>query len=124
MYLEGGREIIESDKYPGYYIDQSNGAWCDENGNYVGGNADNGDEPGRGHSAILDVPDIVFTSKTGKYYFSKPCKTAMIPMNKDLADQKGLKPSVEYGKFVKKLYNQYRAKQYREHVKAVKAKKK
>ena len=47
MYLKNGREIIESDRYPGYFIDQSNGAWCDEYGNYVGGNADDGDAPGR-----------------------------------------------------------------------------
>lgn len=47
MYLEDGREIYESDKYPGYYIDADTGAFCDEMGNYIGGNIDNGDTPGR-----------------------------------------------------------------------------
>lgn len=113
MYLKDGRKIIESDEYPGYFIDQSNGAWCDEEGNYVGGIADDGDAPGRGQTAILDVPDTVYTSKTGKYYFSKPCKTAKIPMDKGEADRKGLKPSAEYNKFVLKLYNQWQTKKYR-----------
>lgn len=47
MYLKDGREIYESDKYPGYYIDADTGAFCDERGNYIGGNIDNGDTPGR-----------------------------------------------------------------------------
>jgi hypothetical protein len=47
MYLENGREIYESDKHPGYYIDANTGDYCDEYGNYVGGNADMGDAPGR-----------------------------------------------------------------------------
>lgn len=107
MYLKDGREIIESDKYPGYFIDQSNGAWCDEKGNYVGGIADDGDAPGKGHSMILDVPDIVFISKTGKQYYPKPNKTATTPIDKDKADQKGYKPSAGYCKFVEKLYKKH-----------------
>lgn len=110
MYLKDGREIIEDDKHPGYYIDQSNGAWCDEDGNYVGGIADDGDEPGNGHTAILDVPDIVFISKTGKLYYPKPNKTATIPIDKDKADQKGMKPSPSYCKFAEKIYKQYMKK--------------
>lgn len=29
MYLDNGREIYESDDYPGYYIDADTGAFCD-----------------------------------------------------------------------------------------------
>ena len=47
MYLENGREIYESDQYPGYFIDANTGNFCDERGNYIGGNIDNGDRPGR-----------------------------------------------------------------------------
>ena len=107
MYLKDGREIIESDKHPGYYIDQSNGAWCDENGNYVGGVADDGDEPGGLKTAILDVPDIVYVSKSGKLYYPKPNKTANIPMDLDKAHKKGMKPSPGYEKFVAGIYKKY-----------------
>lgn len=47
MYLKDGREIYESDRYPGYYIDANTGDFYDERGNYIGGNIDNGDTPGR-----------------------------------------------------------------------------
>lgn len=108
MYLKNGREIIESDKYPGCYIDQSNGAWCDETGEYIGGNADDGDIPGSTvKGTILDVPDIVFISKTGKQYYPKPNKTATIPIDLDKAHQKGYTPSAGYQKFAEKLYKQY-----------------
>lgn len=103
MYLKDGREIIESDNYPGYYIDQSNGAWCDEEGNYMGGNADDGDVPG-GHGRVIDVPDVVFISKTGKQYYPKPNKTASTPITLDEAHNKGYKPSPGYEKFVTKIY--------------------
>lgn len=46
MYLDNGREIYESDKYPGYFIDANTGAFCDEDGHYIGGNIDDGDKPG------------------------------------------------------------------------------
>lgn len=46
MYLTNGREIYESDRYLGYYIDANTGAFCNENGNYIGGNIDNEDTPG------------------------------------------------------------------------------
>lgn len=102
MYLKDGREIIESDQYTGYYIDQSNGAWCDENGNYVGGNADDGDIPGGGR--IIDVPDIVFVSKSGKLYYPHPTAAAKTPMDIDKAHQKGYKPSRGYETFVTNIY--------------------
>ena len=104
MYLKDGREIIESDKYPGFYIDQSNGAWCDHEGNYVGGIADDGDAPGHAQTMIIDVPDTVYISKTGKQYYPKPNKAASIPIDKDKADQKGYIPSAGYQKFAAKLY--------------------
>lgn len=55
MYFKDGREIYESDKYPGYYIDANTGAYCDEHGNYIGGNADNGDKPGNHSNNVLVV---------------------------------------------------------------------
>lgn len=45
MYLKDGREIYESEKYPGYYIEANTGNYCDEYGNLVGGNEDMGDDP-------------------------------------------------------------------------------
>ena len=45
MYLPDGREILESEKYPGYYIEADTGNYCDEQGNLVGGNEDMGDNP-------------------------------------------------------------------------------
>lgn len=107
MYLKDGREIIESEEYPGYFVDQSNGAWCDETGKYVGGNADDGDIPGSTRNTkgfILDVPDTVFISKTGKQYYPTPNKTATIAIDKDTADKKGYTPSAGYQKFAMKLY--------------------
>lgn len=46
MYLDNGREIYECDQYPGYYIDANTGAFCNEDGHYIGGNIDEGDKPG------------------------------------------------------------------------------
>ena len=112
MYLKDGREIYECDQFPGYYIDANTGNFCDEQGNLIGGNIDDGDEPGhRGHTVMLEVPDIVYVSKTGKQYYPAPNKTATIPMDKDKADQKGLKPSAGYCKFVEKLYKKYKKQQ-------------
>lgn len=45
MYLKDGREIYESEKYPGYYIEANSGNYCDQYGNLVGGNEDMGDDP-------------------------------------------------------------------------------
>lgn len=47
MYLKNGREIYESDNYPGVFIDANTGQYCNEKGQYMGGNVDNGDSPGR-----------------------------------------------------------------------------
>ena len=106
MYLKDGREIYECDEHPGYYIDANTGAFCDEKGNYIGGNIDDGDVPGT-NAVMLDVPDIVYVSKTGKQYYPKPNKTATIPMDLDKAHQKGMKPSPSYNKFVEKIYKQH-----------------
>ena len=111
MYLKDGREIIESDKYPGYYIDQSNGAWCDENGNYVGGNADNGDKPGNGQSVILDVPDYVYVSKKGNLYYPRPTAAATKRMRLEEAEMASYKPSRGYQAFVKKIYEKWKRQQ-------------
>ena len=106
MYLKDGREIYESDKFPGYYIEANTGNFCDVNGNYIGGNINNGDTPGS-KSVIFDVTDIVYISKTGKQYYPTPTKSATIPISLDAAHEKKLKPSAGYDKFVKKLYKKY-----------------
>lgn len=103
MYLKNGKEIYECEQFPGYYIEADTGNFCDENGNLIGGNLDNGDKPGS-HVMMLDVPDIVYTSKTGKLYYPAPNKTATIPMDLDKAHNKGMKPSPAYNKFVEKIY--------------------
>lgn len=97
MYLENGREIYESDEYPGYYIDANTGAFCDERGNYVGGNVDNGDKPGRVNQ------EIVWITNSGKLYYAKPTKSATTPINISEARSKGYMPS--------RGYNTYKAKQ-------------
>ena len=106
MYLEDGREIYECEDYPNVFIDANTGQFCDENGNYIGGNIDDGDKPGN-NAVMLDVPDIVYISKTGKQYYPKPNKTATIPIDLDKAHAKGLVPSPGYEKFVGKIYKQY-----------------
>ena len=114
MYLKNGREIIESDKYPGYFIDQSNGAWCDSEGNYVGGNADDGDKPGGSvEKAGPREPSIVFISKTGKQYYPTPNKTALTPIMLTDAISRGLKPSAGYNKYMAKLYKKYFKQQHK-----------
>ena len=104
MYLKDGREIYECDQFPGYYIDANTGAFCDENGNYVGGNIDDGDKPGRSPAMLIDVPDIVYISKTGKLYYPHPTAAATTPIDIDKAHQKGYKPSRGYEAFATKLY--------------------
>lgn len=106
MYLKDGREIYESEKFPGYYTEANTGNFCDEQGNLIGGNQDDGDSPGE-KSVILEVPDIVYVSKTGKMYYPKPNKVATIPMDLNKAHQKGMKPSPSYEKFATKIYKQY-----------------
>lgn len=91
MYLKDGREIYESDDYPGYYIEANTGAWCDENGNYIGGNADDGCKPD-GHSS----EELVFVTKSGHQYYPKRTKSATIFMTITEARRKGYKPSPGY----------------------------
>lgn len=101
MYLDDGREIYESDDYPGYYIDADTGDFCDEEGNPVGGNIDDGDKPGEGyHSTAYTI--MVYVSKSGKYYYPQKNKTATIPMRLSEAVRKNYKPSKGYLKFREK----------------------
>ena len=92
MYLEDGREIYESDKYPGYYIDANTGAFCDEEGNYVGGNQDDGDKPGGRKEDV----EIVFVTRSGYQYYPKRTKSATISMTLTEARRKGYIPSPGY----------------------------
>lgn len=95
MYLEDGREIYESDKYPGYYIDANTGDFCDEEGHYVGGNQDNGDKPGRGYQSPF-CNEIVYVSKSGRQYYPKKTKTATIATRLSEAIRKDYRPSRGY----------------------------
>ena len=95
MYLKDGREIYESDKYPGYYIDANTGAFCDEEGNYVGGNQDNGDSPGRGYQSPFSN-EIVYVSHSGRQYYHKKTRAATIPMRLAEAIRKDYRPSRGY----------------------------
>lgn len=104
MYLEDGREIYESDKYPGYFIDANTGAFCDENGNYMGGNIDNGDTPGRGVDAHSKR---VWVSRSGRYYYPNRTKTAVRSMPLIVAKSKGYKPSKGYLTYEKKMLNKF-----------------
>lgn len=91
MYLKDGREIYESDDYPGYFIDANTGAFCDEDGNYVGGNIDNGDKPGISFSA-----EYVWITKTGKQYYPKKTKSATTRISLQEARREGYRPSKGY----------------------------
>lgn len=101
MYLKDGREIYESDKFPGYFIDANTGAFCDEKGNYIGGNQDNGDKPGDIKATYLEE-EIVFISKTGKQYYPEKRKTATIPCSLLAAKRMGYKPSKGYQRYLEK----------------------
>lgn len=114
MYLDNGKEIVESDEYPGHFIDCNTGAWCDDCGNPTGGNYDNGDNPEDYHTTMMDR-EIVFISKTGKLYYPRKCKTASIPITRSEALRRHLMPSAGYMRFQEKkmfssLRNRRRAK--------------
>lgn len=102
MYLEDGREIYESDEYPGYFIDADTGNFCDEQGNYIGGNLDNGDKPGHRWIATPRASGFVYVSKRGCLYYPKQSAMANIPMSKEQAEQRGYKPSRGYQTMMKK----------------------
>lgn len=102
MYLDDGREIYESDKYPGYYIDADTGDFCDENGNYIGGNQDNGDEPGNGRHFDSER---VWITKSGRQYYPQRTKSATVSISLFEARRKGYRPSAGY--------NAYKAKENR-----------
>lgn len=115
MYLKDGREIYECDQFPGYFIDANTGNFCDEQGNFIGGNIDDGDEPGKkGHAVMLDVPDYVYISKTGKQYYPKTTFAAQTPIRLEDAEAKGYKPSRGYQTFVANLYKKHMEKQRKE----------
>lgn len=93
MYLKDGREIYESDLYPGYYIDSNTGNFCDSSGNYVGGNIDLNEKPGRRFS-----DEYVWVSKSGKQYYPEKTKSAVIRLAKMDALRKGYRASAMYKK--------------------------
>lgn len=82
MYLKEGREIYESDRYPGYYIDANTGAFCDERGNYIGGNIDDENTIQNTGNTTLDSYNIIplFGSSDSFYNFS--CDISFYRKNK------------------------------------------
>ena len=54
---------------------------------------------------VIDVPDYVYVSSTGKYYYPKSTTKAKIKMNLQAAEDKGIKPSKSYLKFLEDLAN-------------------
>lgn len=59
---------------------------------------------------VIDVPDDVYVSSTGKYYYPKPTTKAKIKMPLEKADEKGIRPSKAYMKFIEKLAKEEEAK--------------
>lgn len=52
---------------------------------------------------VIEVPDDVYVSSTGKYYYPKPTTKAKIKMDLQEAEDKGIKPSKVYLKFLEKM---------------------
>ncbi len=52
---------------------------------------------------VIDVPDDVYVSSTGKYYYPEPTTKAKVKMDLQTAEDKGIKPSKTYLKFLEKL---------------------
>lgn len=52
---------------------------------------------------VLEVPDDVYVSSTGKYYYPFPTSKAKTKMNLEEAEVSGIKPSKVYLKFLEKL---------------------
>lgn len=111
MYING-KEIYESEKFPGYYIEANTGNFCDEKGNLIGGNQDDGDVPG-GHGTILDVPDYVYVSNKGKLYYPQATGTAFTRIRLEEADRRGYKPSRSYQNMVERLYKKVHKKAHK-----------
>ena len=52
---------------------------------------------------VIEVPDDVYVSSTGKYYYPAPTTKAKVKMDLQTAEDKGIKPSKSYLKFLEKL---------------------
>ena len=52
---------------------------------------------------VIDVPDDVYVSNTGKYYYPFPTAKANIKMSLEEVEIHGIKPSKVYLKFLEKL---------------------
>lgn len=52
---------------------------------------------------VIEVPDDVYVSSTGKYYYPEPTTKAKIKMDLQEAEDKGIKPSKAYLKFLEKI---------------------
>jgi hypothetical protein len=104
MHLKDGRNIFESSKFPGYYIEEGTEEFCDVHGKHLGGNYSKGDYPG-GNGLIMGVPDIVYVSATGTQYWAYKSKKATIPIGILDALEKGYIPSESYKRFVEHIWS-------------------
>jgi hypothetical protein len=52
---------------------------------------------------VLEVPDDVYVSNNGKYYYPKPTIKAKIKRSLEEAEAHGIKPSKVYLKFLEEL---------------------
>jgi hypothetical protein len=52
---------------------------------------------------VIEVPDDVYVSSTGKYYYPEPTTKAKIKMDLQEAEDKGIKPSKAYLKFLERI---------------------
>ena len=52
---------------------------------------------------VIDVPDDVYVSSTGKCYYPEATTKARIKIPLERAEVKGYKPSKEYKQFIEKL---------------------
>lgn len=55
---------------------------------------------------VIDVPDDVYVSSTGRYYYPEPTTKAKVKIELTKAKEKGYKPSKAYIKFLVKCANQ------------------
>ena len=59
-------------------------------------------EPPENYNGFI-IPDDVYVSSTGKFYYPKPITKAKIKIDLQTAEDKGIKPSKLYLKFLEKI---------------------
>lgn len=59
---------------------------------------------------VIEVPDDVYVSSTGKYYYPEPTTKAKVKISLEKAEEKGIKASKAYMKFLEKLAKEQEVK--------------